>query len=269
MAQALARMGSRSRSSRAPTHVLPREPPALGEALGEALAADGIELRTGVHAEAARRDGDDYVLELPGGEELRGDRLLVATGRRPRVDGLGLETVGIEPGAARHRRSTRACQAADGVWAIGDAAGIWPLTYVGKYQGRVAASNILGTPREANYDAVPRVVFTDPQAAAVGEADGALTATAPLAERRAHRDVHARLRHAARVPHARLRRRAADRRLRARAGGRRVAPAGDGRHPRARAARACWPTSIQPFPTFSESFVAALAGLRAGVPAVA
>ena len=59
--------------------------------------------------------------------------------------------------------------------------GIWPLTYVGKYQGRVAAANILGTPREANYDAVPRVVFTDPQAASVGEAEGAVSATVPLA----------------------------------------------------------------------------------------
>ena len=72
--------------------------------------------------------------------------------------------------------------AGDGLWAIGDVTGIWPLTYVGKYQGRVAAANILGAPREANYDAVPRVVFTDPQAAAVGEPEGRLTATVPLAE---------------------------------------------------------------------------------------
>ena len=73
-------------------------------------------------------------------------------------------------------------RAAEGVWAIGDVTGIWPLTYVGKYQGRVAAANILGRHREANYDAVPRVVFTDPQAASVGEAEGALTATVSLAE---------------------------------------------------------------------------------------
>ena len=68
----------------------------------------------------------------------------------------------------------------DGVWAIGDATGVWPLTYIGKYQGRVAAANILGHERVANYDAVPRVVFTDPQAAAVGEAEGAASATVPL-----------------------------------------------------------------------------------------
>jgi pyruvate/2-oxoglutarate dehydrogenase complex dihydrolipoamide dehydrogenase (E3) component len=59
--------------------------------------------------------------------------------------------------------------------------GTWPLTYVGKYQGRVAAANILGRPREAHYEAVPRVVFTDPQAASVGAAEGELTATIPLA----------------------------------------------------------------------------------------
>ena len=88
-------------------HVLPREPRALGEALGEALAADGVELHFGQHAAAARRDGDDYVLEFPDGSELRGDRLLVATGRRPRTDGLGLETVGVsaEPQGHRGRRA--------------------------------------------------------------------------------------------------------------------------------------------------------------------
>jgi pyruvate/2-oxoglutarate dehydrogenase complex dihydrolipoamide dehydrogenase (E3) component len=71
---------------------------------------------------------------------------------------------------------------AGGLWAIGDVTGIWPLTYVGKYQGRIAAANILGEPREADYSAVPRVVFTDPQCAAVGEPDGALTAIVSLAD---------------------------------------------------------------------------------------
>ena len=181
MAQAVARMGGSVALVEGMDHVLPREPRALGDALAEALTADGIELCFGQHASAARREDGEYVLEFPERDELRGDRLLVATGRRPRVQGIGLESVGIEPGRRGIEVDAR-MNAGDGLWAIGDVTGIWPLTYVGKYQGRVAAANILGRPREANYDAVPRVVFTDPQVASVGEADGAVTATAQLAE---------------------------------------------------------------------------------------
>ena len=122
---------------------------------------------------AARRDGDDYVLELDDGRELRGDRVLVATGRRPRVEGIGLETVGIDANP-RGVPVDSQLRAGERLWAIGDVTGLWPLTHVGKYQGRVVAANILGTPREANYDAVPRVTFTDPQAAAVGATEAPL-----------------------------------------------------------------------------------------------
>jgi dihydrolipoamide dehydrogenase len=128
---------------------------------------------------AARRDGDDYVLELDDRRELRGDRLLIATGRRPRVHGIGLETVGIEPDP-RGIHVDAQLRAGDRLWAIGDVTGIWPLTHVGKYQGRVAAANILGRRSHANYEAVPRVVFTDPQAASVGAGEGEITATAPI-----------------------------------------------------------------------------------------
>jgi dihydrolipoamide dehydrogenase len=181
MAQAVSRMGASVALVEGMDRVLAREPAPLGEALGEALTADGIELRLGQHASAVRRDDGEYVLEFPEGEDLSGDRLLVATGRTPRVDGLGLDTVGIEP-TRRGIEVDARMNAADGVWAIGDATGIWPLTYVGKYQGRVAAANILGRPYEANYEAVPRVVFTDPQAASVGEAEGAVTASVSMAE---------------------------------------------------------------------------------------
>src|SRR3954467_13305640 len=181
MAQAIRRFGAEVALVEGMDHVLPREPAPLGIALGEALAGEGIELHFGQHASAARRDGKDYVLDFPDGSELRGDRLLVATGRRPRTAGLGLETIGIEPGPHGIEVDAR-MRAGENVWAIGDVTGIWPLTYVGKYQGRIAAANILGRPRAANYDAVPRVVFTDPQVAAVGEADGPVTATVPLSE---------------------------------------------------------------------------------------
>src|SRR5918998_2310399 len=97
MAQAVRRLGGEVALLEGAAHVLAREPAPLGEALGEALRRDGIELVLGAHATSARRDGEDYVLELEDGREVRGDRLLVATGRRPRVDGIGLETVGIQP----------------------------------------------------------------------------------------------------------------------------------------------------------------------------
>src|SRR4051812_14227812 len=179
MAQAIRRFGAEVALVEGMDHVLPREPEPLGRALGDALAAEGIELHFGQHASAARRDGEDYVLAFPDGSELRGDRLLVATGRRPRAAGIGLENLGIEAGPHGIAVDAR-MRAGENVWAIGDVTGIWPLTYVGKYQGRIAAANILGRARSANYDAVPRVVFTDPQAAAVGDADGLLTATTPL-----------------------------------------------------------------------------------------
>ena len=141
-------------------------------------AGEGIELVLSANATAARRDGEDYVLEIDDGRELRGDRLLVATGRRPRVQGLGLETVGVEPDA--HGVPVDAhLRAAEHLWAIGDVNGLWPLTHVGKYQGEVVAANILGEPRKANYEAVPRVVYTDPQAAAVGASAGRFSAMVP------------------------------------------------------------------------------------------
>ena len=181
MSQAIHRMGASVALVEGMDHVLPREPKPLGDALGVALAADGIELCFSEQATGVRRDGDEYVVEFAERDELRGDRLLVATGRRARVDGLGLDTVGVEPTRQGIPVDER-MRVADGLWAIGDATGIWPLTYMGKYQGRVAAANILGRDRAANYEAVPRVVFTDPQAAAVGEPEGALSATVPISE---------------------------------------------------------------------------------------
>jgi dihydrolipoamide dehydrogenase len=179
MGQAVRRLGGETVVVDMADHLLAREPAPLGEALGEVLGGEGIELVLSANASAARRDGEEYVLELDDGRELRGDRLLVATGRRPRVSGIGLETVGVEADA--HRVPVDAhLRAAEGLWAIGDVNGAWPLTHVGKYQGEVVASNILGQPRKADYEAVPRVVYTDPQAAAVGASAGRFSATASL-----------------------------------------------------------------------------------------
>ena len=182
LAQVVRRLGGEAVIIEGAERVLPREPAALGEALAEALRRDGIELVLGKHAIAARRDGnDDYVLRLDDGTDMRGDRLLVATGRRPRVDGIGLDTVGVEPGP-HGIRVDEYLRAGERLWAIGDVNGIWPLTHVGEYEGQVVAANIAGEARPANYEAVPRVTYTDPQAAAVGAVEAQYTATAPMSE---------------------------------------------------------------------------------------
>ena len=180
MAQAVRRLGGEVALVEGAGHVLAREPAPLGEALDEVLRRDGIELILGVHATAARRDGQDYVLTLADGRELRGDRLLVATGRRPRPP-AGLETVGVTAGRNGIPVDGQ-LRAGERLWAIGDVTGVRLLTHVGKYQGEVVAANILGEPREANYEAVPDVVYTDPQAAAVGAAEAPFSATVPISE---------------------------------------------------------------------------------------
>jgi dihydrolipoamide dehydrogenase len=181
LAQVVRRLGGEVAVVEGGAHVLAREPAPLGEALGEALRRDGIELVLGAKATAARREGDDYVLDLDDGREARGDRLLVATGRRPRVTGFGLETVGAEADDHGIRVDTH-LRAGERLWAIGDATGIYLLTHVGEYQGDVVAANILGEPRTANYGAVPRVTYTDPQAAAVGATDAPYAGTAALSD---------------------------------------------------------------------------------------
>jgi pyruvate/2-oxoglutarate dehydrogenase complex dihydrolipoamide dehydrogenase (E3) component len=181
LAQAVRRLGGEVAVVEMGDHVLAREPAPLGEALGEVLRREGIELVLSASASSARRDGEEYVLELDDGRELRGDRLLVATGRRPRVRGVGLETVGVEPDG--HGVPVDAhLRAAEQLWVIGDVNGLWPLTHVGKYQGDVVAANILGEPRKANYEAVPRVTYTDPQAAAVGAGAARFSAMVPLSD---------------------------------------------------------------------------------------
>jgi len=181
MAQAVHGLGGSATIVESGRHLLGREPEPLGTALAAVLRDEGIEVLLGSRATAARRDGEDFVVALDDGRELRGDRLLVATGRRPRTEGLGLETVGVSATAHGvpvddHLRVT------DRLWAIGDVTGLWPLTHVGKYQGRIVAAGILGRPRAANYEAVPRVVFTDPQAASVGAADGRFSGSARVAD---------------------------------------------------------------------------------------
>ena len=105
----------------------------------------------------------------------------MATGRRPRVEGIGLESVGIEADVHGIHVDDH-LRAGERLWAIGDVNGIWPLTHVGEYEGDVVAANIAGEARPANYEAVPRVTYTDPQAAAVGATEAAYSGTAAVSE---------------------------------------------------------------------------------------
>jgi pyruvate/2-oxoglutarate dehydrogenase complex dihydrolipoamide dehydrogenase (E3) component len=265
MAQAVRRLGGEVAVADGAPHVLAHEPAPLGEALGEVLRGDGIELYLGRHATAARRDGDDYVLVLDDGRELRGDRLLVATGRRPRLPD-GVEAAGATAGP--HGITVDAhLRAADRLWAIGDATGIRLLTHVGKYQGEIVAANILGEPREAHYDAIPDVVYTDPQAASVGAADAPYTATALLkdvAKTETYTHVYAQ-------SNGFLTLLSDGQTL---TGAYALGPeAGEWMQQATLAIRARIPLDvlrdvIQPFPTFSEIYVAALKALRSQTAAV-
>ena len=181
LAQVVQRLGGEAVLVEHADRVIPHEAAALGRGLAEELQRDGIELRLGVLATEALRDGDDYVVKLSDGTEVRGERLLVSTGRRPRVEGIGLETVGVEPDPHGIRVDDH-LRAGERLWAIGDVNGIWPLTHVGEYEGDVVAANIAGEDHPANYEAVPRVTYTDPQAAAVGAIEASYSVTANLSE---------------------------------------------------------------------------------------
>lgn len=147
--------------------LLSREDPAVGELIAATLRAEGIDVRLGVKATAVERRGDERLVRLDDGGEASGRELLVATGRAPRVHGIGLERIGLEPDSSGLKVDER-CRAAEGVWAIGDVTGVLPFTHVGMYQGRITAADIAGDEPCADYAAIPRVVFSDPEIAAVG-----------------------------------------------------------------------------------------------------
>ncbi|WP_100497900.1 dihydrolipoyl dehydrogenase family protein [Geodermatophilus chilensis] len=148
--------------------LLGREDPRLGELVGDHLARDGVHVHTAVTPKRVRRAGQETVLELEDGAELRGDVLIAGTGRRPRTEGLGLEAAGVELGAKGAVPVDEHCRAAEGLWAIGDVTGTMQFTHVAMYQARIVADTILGKPRRARYDGIPRVIFSDPEVAAVG-----------------------------------------------------------------------------------------------------
>jgi pyruvate/2-oxoglutarate dehydrogenase complex dihydrolipoamide dehydrogenase (E3) component len=172
LAQAWASLGAHVTLVELFERLIVREEPFASEQVEAALRAMGVEVRTGAEAVAARRNGDTVTLELDGGDSVEGDELLVAVGRAPRTDDIGLETVGLEAGGPLEVDDALRAGGTDWLYAIGDVNGRALLTHMGKHQAAIAAANILGGDARAGGPAhgplAPRVIFTDPQVAAVG-----------------------------------------------------------------------------------------------------
>ena len=152
-------------------HILPLEEPENSAALKEALRTDGIDVRTGVSASRIGRNGTGITVALSDGSELTAERLLVATGRSNNLPDLALDAAGLDPDA-RSIDVDENLRAADGIWAIGDITGHGAFTHIATYQARLAADDILGRDHaSAEYSAVPRVTFTDPEVASVGQSE--------------------------------------------------------------------------------------------------
>lgn len=170
MAQAWATFGSRVSLVEAEERLLPTEEPFAGEELADGLRELGVDIHVGAKAVRTEQDDDGVCLELDDGTALAGSELLVAVGRRARTDRIGLETIGLEPGGFLGVDDQMRVDGSDWLYAAGDVNGRSLLTHMGKYQARIAADHILGEDVAATEDVrnSPRVVFTEPQVAAVG-----------------------------------------------------------------------------------------------------
>ncbi len=172
LGQAWTTLGSRVTIVEAGPRVLGREEEFASRLVHDSLVGRGVEILTGSPVASVARDGSGVTVTLESGRELRGDELLVGVGRRPATSDLGVETVGLEPGRAIEVDERLQSNAHPWLYAIGDVNGRVLLTHMGKYQGRIAADAILGRPAaiDARSDGLlsPRVIFTEPQVAAVG-----------------------------------------------------------------------------------------------------
>lgn len=168
LAQAFARFGVAVTIVEALDRLLAMEEPEASALAAEALTKDGITIRTGAKVTRVDHDGKDFTVTIDDGTAVLGQRLLVATGRRADLSGLGLDTVGLDP-TARAIAVDGRMRAGERLWAVGDVTGRGAFTHVATYQADIAVRDILGQEGpEADYRAVPRVTFTDPEIAAVG-----------------------------------------------------------------------------------------------------
>ena len=169
LSQAFARFGTRVTVVEGAPRLVSAEEPEAGELLRRHLEADGVRVLTGVRAHAVERDGDGVRLLLEGREPVTAARLLVATGRRPNLDGFDLDAAGVRAAPRGWIEVDRASLlAAEGIWAGGDVNGIGGFTHLAHYHGTLIGRTLRGRGRPANHDAVPRVTFTDPEIGSVG-----------------------------------------------------------------------------------------------------
>jgi pyruvate/2-oxoglutarate dehydrogenase complex dihydrolipoamide dehydrogenase (E3) component len=172
-AQVFARFGASVTVLEAQSRLLSGDEPEAGELLARTFAAEGIDIRVGVSATHVGHEDGQFTVRLKGGEVLASQRLLVATGRRTDLAALGVGAVGLDE-QARTIEVDERMRAAEAVWAIGDVTGKGAFTHMSIYQAPIAAADILGNSGEtADYRAVPRVTFTDPEVGAVGLTEAA------------------------------------------------------------------------------------------------
>ena len=265
LAQFYRRMGARVTIVDPNERLLPRLDADAGQLLHTAFENEDIEIVTGARTKAVE-PGPPHTVGLDTGRTVEAEQILVAIGRRPNVQGFGLEELGVEL-TQRGVQVDERMSAGNDVWAIGDAAGVALLTHVGKYQARVAAANIAGTERRADYRAIPAAVFTDPQVGSVGRMDGDDLVTGSFRIEGGRLSTYERPRRTGLVKLA------ADRAARVLVGAVAVGPeAGEWLGQLTLAVRAAVPLdvlldTIQPYPTFSESIFNALRQLDSALAA--
>jgi pyruvate/2-oxoglutarate dehydrogenase complex dihydrolipoamide dehydrogenase (E3) component len=168
LAQVFSRFGVEVTIIEGQNRLLAMEEPEASAVVESVFAAEGIKVHKGAHAERVDDASGSIVVAMDDGTELAGERLLVATGKTVDLEGLGLDAAGID-GSGRFIEVDDRMRAAEGVWAMGDITGKAMFTHVALHQGAIVAADILGQePAPADYSAVPRVTFTDPEVAAVG-----------------------------------------------------------------------------------------------------
>ena len=169
MGQAFARLGSRVTIVQRAFHLLPQEDPELADALQDRLVAEGLTIHTYTRAERIYRDGEEKIIECSGDLKLHTDQILVATGRQPNVEGLGLEAAGVRYHQRGIEVDRRMRTSQKHIYACGDVCGPYPFTHMAEYQAGIVISNaVFRLPKKTDYRVVPWVTYTDPELARVG-----------------------------------------------------------------------------------------------------